>query len=224
MQALINGIRHFQENDFPPKTRLFKRLAKGQRPIAVLITCADSRISPNLITHTEPGELFILRNAGNIVPPHGAGPGGEEATIEYALLRLGIRDIIVCGHSDCGAMGALVAPKGFCESLPSVDAWLRHAESARRIVTAKYGHLRQPELARKVIQENVLVQLDNLRTHPPVAAGLATGAVRLHGWVYTIESGQVAAYDSGLGQFIPLIERHPASLPRPAQLGTAAAV
>jgi carbonic anhydrase len=224
MQALVKGIQHFQQHDFPAKIRLFKRLAKGQQPIALFITCSDSRINPNLITHTEPGELFILRNAGNIVPPHGTSSGGEEATIEYALLGLGIQDIIVCGHSHCGAMGALLAPEGIRESMPAVCAWLRHAESARRIVATKYRHLRQPELARAAIQENVLVQLDNLRTHPPVAVGLASGQVRLHGWVYTIETGQVAAYDPERGQFVPLTDPHPASLPRLSQLAAAAAV
>ena len=221
MQALVDGIRHFQQNDFPARIRLFKRLAKGQQPIALLITCSDSRINPNLITNTEPGELFILRNAGNIVPPHGLGHGGEEATIEYAILGLGIRDIIVCGHSHCGAMGALVAPEAIGESMPAVSAWLRHAESARRIVAAKYGHLRPPERAQAAVQENVLVQLDNLRTHPPVAAGLAGGDVRLHGWVYAIQTGEVTAYDPERGQFVPLTDRHLAALPRRSRLATA---
>jgi carbonic anhydrase len=218
VQALVDGIRHFQQNDFPAKIRLFKRLAKGQQPIALLITCSDSRINPNLLTNTEPGELFILRNAGNIVPPHGLGHGGEEATIEYAILGLGIRDIIVCGHSHCGAMGALVAPEGIVESMPAVSAWLRHAESARRIVAAKYSHLQPPERAQAAVQENVLVQLDNLRTHPPVAAGLAGGDVRLHGWVYKLETGQVFAFDPERGQFAPLTGISPAPVPPPARL------
>jgi len=223
MQALVDGIRHFQQNDFPAKIRLFKRLAKGQQPIALLITCSDSRINPNLLTNTEPGELFILRNAGNIVPPHGLGHGGEEATIEYAILGLGIRDIIVCGHSHCGAMGALVSPEGIVESMPAVSAWLRHAESARRIVAAKYGRLRPPEQAQAAVQENVLVQLDNLQTHPPVTAGLAGGDVRLHGWVYAIQTGEVTGYDAERGLFVPVTDRHPAALPRRSRLATAKA-
>src|SRR5947209_1011259 len=110
MQKLVEGVHHFQANIFSPQRELFERLADGQSPVALFITCSDSRINPNLLTQTEPGELFILRNAGNLVPPYGAGPGGEAATVEFATAALGIRDIIVCGHSHCGAMRALLAP------------------------------------------------------------------------------------------------------------------
>src|SRR5947208_16582436 len=130
MQKLVEGIHHFQANIFRSQRELFERLAHGQQPDALFITCSDSRINPNLITHTEPGDLFILRNAGNIIPPYGAANGGEGATIEYAVAGLGVQDIIICGHSHCGAMKGLLAPEGL-QDLPVFAAWLSHAEATR---------------------------------------------------------------------------------------------
>ena len=159
MQKLVQGIHHFQDNLFSPQRELFERLAQGQQPDALFITCSDSRINPNLITHTQPGELFILRNAGNIVPAHGTAVGGEEATIEFAVVGLGIKDIIVCGHSHCGAINALLAPEGIREIMPAMCSWLGHAEPARRIVKENYPNLDNEKRLNVVIQENVLVQL-----------------------------------------------------------------
>jgi carbonic anhydrase len=203
MQKLIQGIHQFQENVFRSQRLFFERLADGQRPLALFVTCSDSRVNPNLITQTDPGELFILRNAGNIVPPHSANPGGEEATVEFAISELQIRDIIICGHTGCGAMGSLLAPGRLAE-MPAVAHWLSHAEATRRIIREKYGHLSEQTRLTAAVQENVLVQLENLRTHPSVAAGLAQGAVKLHGWVYKIETGEVFAFDPHGGQFLPI--------------------
>lgn len=202
MQKLVQGIHHFQDNLFSPQRELFERLAQGQHPDALFITCSDSRINPNLITHTQPGELFILRNAGNIVPAHGTAVGGEEATIEFAVVGLGIKDIIVCGHSHCGAVNALLAPEGIRETMPAMFAWLGHAEPARRIVQENYPILDDEKRLNVAIQENVLVQLENLRTHPAVAAALARNALKLHGWVYKFETGQVFAYDPQDGHYL----------------------
>ena len=202
MLKLVQGIHQFQDNLFSSQRELFERLAKGQTPDALFITCSDSRISPNLITQTEPGELFILRNAGNIVPPHGLAVGGEEATIEFAIVGLGIRDIIVCGHSHCGAVNALLAPDGIRDSMPTLCSWLNHAETARRIIQEKYSDLSHEKRLNVAIQENVLVQLENLRTLPAVAAALARNALNLHGWVYKFETGQVFGYDPEHGQFL----------------------
>src|SRR5262245_1147214 len=162
MQKLLLGIHHFQANIFRSRRELFERLADGQRPEALFITCSDSRINPNLITQTEPGDLFILRNAGNIVPPYGAANGGEGATIEFAVAGLGIQDIIVCGHSHCGAMKGLLDPETLRDT-PAMAAWLGHAESTRRILRDKYGDRRGDALQMTAIEENVLVQLENLR-------------------------------------------------------------
>src|SRR3954470_18719020 len=139
MEKIIDGVRRFQADVFARQRDLFEQLAvRRQTPQALFITCSDSRIDPNLITQTEPGDLFILRNAGNIVPPCGAANGGEEATIEFALVGLGVRDIIVCGHSHCGAMHGLHHPEAL-EGMPTMTAWLAHAESTRRITSQQYA-------------------------------------------------------------------------------------
>ena len=211
MQKLIQGIHQFREQDFRPLPGLFEQLATGQNPESLFITCSDSRIDPHLLTRSKPGDLFILRNAGNIVPPHGVANGGEAATIELAVAALGVKDIIICGHSHCGAMKGLLQPEQVAD-LPAVSAWLSHADATRRIVRDNYGHLDGDLLVTATVGENVLVQLENLRTHPAVASRLVRGDLHLHGWVYKIETGEVFAYDSTEGQFVPLAEyEYPAS-------------
>lgn len=208
MQKLVQGLHHFQANLFSSQRELFQHLARGQAPEVLFITCSDSRVVPNLITQTDPGDLFILRNAGNIIPPHGAASGGEAATIEYAVSVLGVKDIIVCGHSHCGAMEAILDPSTVADH-PAVSSWLNHAESTRRIIRENYPHLRDAALLTATVEENVLVQIENLRTHPSVAARLAGGQLHLHGWVYKIESGEVFAYDPAIGQYVDLTPDHP---------------
>ena len=207
MQKLIQGIHQFHEQDFRPLEGLFQQLSKGQNPETLFITCSDSRIDPNLLTRSKPGELFILRNAGNIVPPHGAANGGEAATIEFAVAGLGVKDIIICGHSHCGAMNGLLEPKAVA-TLPAVSSWLTHAETTRRIVLDNYQHLEGDKLLTATVEENVLVQLENLKTLPAVASRLVRGDLRLHGWVYKIETGDVFAYDQLEGQFVPVAKYH----------------
>jgi len=204
MQKLIEGIHQFQQTIFDSQKRLFKRLAHGQQPLALFITCSDSRIDPNLLTQTQPGELFILRNAGNIVPPYSGLSGGEAATIEYAVAVLKVQDIIICGHSLCGAMGALLKPEQL-DGLTAVKGWLQHAEATSRIIKENYTHLTD-EKARLIatVEENVLVQLEHLRTHPSVAAAVGRGDLKLHGWTYKFETGQVFAFDPEQGQFLPI--------------------
>ena len=217
MQKLIAGIHSFQETAFRSERELFARLAKGQQPDTLFITCSDSRISPNLITNTQPGELFILRNAGNIVPAFNGTPTAEAATIEYAIVALGIKDIVVCGHTHCGAMAGLV--KGVdAEKLPMVEGWLTNAHATRRIVQENYSNLDEGARVKVAIQENVLMQLENLRTHPSVAAALARGTLGLHGWVYKIESGEVFSYDPANGQYGPVKETPAISRPRRLEL------
>lgn len=212
MLKLIAGLHHFQSTIFLSQKALFERLAHGQRPEALFITCSDSRINPNLITQTEPGDLFILRNAGNIIPPYGAANGGEAATIEFAVVALGVKDIIVCGHSLCGAMKGLLNPDEL-RGMPATSAWLSHAEPTRRTLAENYHELEGAELLNVATQENVLVQLENLRSHPCVAERLERGELKLHGWLYSFESGQVYFYQPDCGQFLPLTESH---LPEPA--------
>lgn len=201
MQKLVDGVHRFQQDVFSTHESFFKRLVDGQQPLALFITCSDSRIDPNMITQTEPGELFILRNAGNIIPPYASSCSGEAATIEYAVAVLGVNDIIVCGHSHCGAMGALLNPQQMVD-LPAVQGWLGHAEATSRIIKENYGHIEDPVAKlTATVEENVLVQLENLRTHPSVLAAIGRKTLRLHGWVYKFETGQVFAFNPHLGQF-----------------------
>jgi carbonic anhydrase len=206
MQKLVQGIHKFQQNTFAHQKRLFERLSKGQQPIALFITCSDSRINPNLLTQTDPGELFIMRNAGNIVPPYGAVRGGEAGTIEYAVSVLKVKDVIICGHSLCGAMGAILNPSS-TDELPAVKDWLAHAEATARIIKENYSHIDDDQAKlTAAVEENVLVQLENLRTHPCVAAAMMRGDLKIHGWVYKFETGHVFAYDPNHGQFLPIEE------------------
>lgn len=203
MQRIINGVRRFQQDVFPAQRAMFAELARGQRPAVLFVTCSDSRVHPNLLTQTDPGDLFILRNAGNIIPPYGTGAASESATVEYAVSVLGVRDIIVCGHTHCGAMQALMNPAQVAQ-LPAVADWLRCAETTRRVALNGSAPDDPAAALLALIERNVLVQLDNLRTHPAVAAGLANGEVQAHGWVYDIEHGEVACYSTDAGRFVDL--------------------
>lgn len=201
MDKLLDGFKQFRIGPYAENTEFFKQLAaRQQKPVCLFITCADSRINPNLITQTEPGDLFLIRNAGNIVPPYGSVYGGEAATIEYSIEVLGIRDIVICGHSQCGAIQALVGGAS-TENLPAVRAWCQHAEAARRIVQHKYPHVPQSELGPVAAKENVLVQVNNLSTHPSVAARLSSHELRIYGWYYDIGEGQVWQYEDAAGRY-----------------------
>ena len=204
MQKLVEGIHRFQSESFSQDQKLFETLADGQNPLALFITCSDSRIDPNLLTQTKPGELFIQRTAGNIVPPYGSVFAGEACTIEYAVMALRIKDIVICGHSHCGAMSGLLAPEAI-EEMPAVKEYLKHAEATRRIVNENYKHLTdEAKRLTLTVEENVLVQLENLRTHPSVAAAVGRGDLKLHGWVYKFETGEVFAYNPEKNAFLPI--------------------
>ena len=211
MKQIVDGIRDFQASVFREQQQRFEELANGQHPEALFITCSDSRIDPNLVTQTHPGELFVIRNAGNIVPPFEAVHGGEAATIEYAVKALKVEHIVVCGHSHCGAMQGLLNPDGL-RSLPIVADWLAHASETANRVRENYGDITGPELLARTVAENVLVQLANLRTHPSVTQALDAGELKLHGWVYEFESGQVYAYDSIDARFEPILQVAPERL------------
>jgi carbonic anhydrase len=215
MEKIIRGVHEFRTIDYPAKREYFEHLAaKKQKPVALFITCSDSRIIPHMITRTEPGDLFQLRTAGNIIPPYGAVMSGEGATVEYSIAVLGIRNIIVCGHSQCGAMQALIGNDNLDE-LPAVKNWFAHAEATRRIVKQKYAELSLEERAIAATEENVLVQMNNLSTHPYVAARLATGDINVYGWYYDIASGAIMQYDQRDGEFHTLGEEVFAASPLP---------
>lgn len=206
MEKLVRGIHHFQATAFSAHRELFESLSQGQSPDTLLITCSDSRIAPDLLMQTQPGDLFVLRNAGNLIPPYGASNGGEGATIEYAIAALGVNHVLVMGHSNCGAMKGLLNPESLTE-MPLVSEWLKHADATRNVVEECYSELKGDDLLNAAIKENVLVQLDNLRTYPKVAALLAKGSLTLHGWIYEIESGQILAYDPQVSHFVPITSR-----------------
>lgn len=201
MEKIIRGVYTFQRDVFSTHKELFDRLAGGQNPDALFVTCSDSRIDPCLVTHTKPGDLFVLRNAGNMIPPYGASNGGESAAVEFAVTGLGVKDIIVCGHSLCGAIQGLLDPEKL-KNMPAVAAWLEHASTTKRILEEKYADDSGEDLLFAAVKEHVLVQLDNLRTHPAVAAKLSQGQLNLHAWVYTFENGKIVSYDPDTQQFV----------------------
>jgi carbonic anhydrase len=224
--GVLDGMSRFRSDVFPSQMPLYRRLVRdGQQPKALVISCSDSRVIPELITQVGPGELFVCRNAGNIVPPFMETTGGVSATIEYAVAVLGVRDIVVCGHSDCGAMGALLHPEKV-ESLPSVKAWLHHSHAAVSVFREAHGDGLPPrEASRAMAQENVAAQLQNLRTHPSVAAKLATGRLQLHGWYFDLETGTVHALDGRTGVFRPILDQGDADgLPIAVPLATRGSV
>jgi carbonic anhydrase len=203
MQKLVRGVHRFRQQVYEPNRALYRRLADGQQPHTLFITCADSRLDPEALTQSGPGDIFVLRNAGNLVPPFGAGRGGEAATIEYAIAGLDVRHVVVCGHTGCGAMRALLEPASL-DDLPETARWLRHAEATRRITRVQSRSMSAVQLWDATVEVNVLVQLENLRTHPTVAAGLARGELKLYGWVFDLRSGEVRSFDPARGGFAPL--------------------
>jgi len=187
VDKILGGVSQFQKNVYPKHRDLFEKLALGQRPDALFITCSDARVDPCLLTQTEPGQLFICRVIGNIVPRYPDAIGGVSATIEYAVGVLRVPMVIICGHTDCGVMKGALDPEAL-KGFPSVQAWLRYADVTHQDLLTLTEH-------------NVAAQLKNLRTHPTVAARLKEGDLTLHGWVYHIGEGSVTALDEKTGAF-----------------------
>jgi carbonic anhydrase len=203
MQKLVKGIHSFQRGFFATNRQLFERLAtEGQNPETLFITCSDARVVPNLITGAAPGDLFIVRNVGNVVPRPELS-GGTAAAIEYAVEILGVKDIIVCGHTQCGAIDAILNPEK-TNDLPSVRRWLAEASTVRDLVESQYADLAPEAKAVVAVEENVLAQLEHLREYPRVAKRLEAGTVQLAGWVFEIATGQVYSFDPDEMEFVPL--------------------
>ncbi len=204
MHRLIEGTLRFQTEIHGPRRELFSQLGEAQSPFAVFIACSDSRVVPELLTQRDPGDLFVVRNAGNIIPSYGGTAGGVSASIEYALAILGIENVVVCGHSDCGAMKAIMGGNRL-DTMPAVASWIKHADAAKEIVNATLPfHADEATRLHALVHENVACQIRNLQTHPIVAAKLAAGRLKLYGWVYNIENGTVDTFDADTGCFVPL--------------------
>ncbi|NRB42377.1 MAG: carbonic anhydrase [Pseudomonadales bacterium] len=207
MKNIVAGVKRFQTDIFPKHKKLFDELASGQNPDVLFITCSDSRVDPCLITQTKPGELFISRNAGNIVPVYEpAKSGGITSSIEYAVAALHVKHIVVCGHTDCGAMkGALNTDA--LEGLPHTKEWIAHSNDAIKVIQQRHGCDCHENLSEdflpELIEQNVVQQLEHLLTHPAVKARVDKGELEIHGWVYHIETGQVLQLAEN-GQFIDL--------------------
>ena len=201
MRNLLPGIRNFSFKIFPKYKDFFNSLAQGQKPHTLLITCADSRIDPTLVTQSDPGELFILRNTGNIIPAFNAAGNSEEAGIEFAVNGLGIKQIVVCGHSQCGAMSAILNEQNANGDLVNVHRWLKSADATRKMISKNKDITLQ-----EVIEQNTLIQVDNLKTHPSVATAIKENRINIFAWVYNFESGCVTLYDPKEKRYVPSTE------------------
>ena len=209
MEKILDKAWRFRGDIFAKESTLYQKLAHdGQSPKALMISCADSRVVPELITQAQPGDLFVCRNAGNIVPPFSQANGGVSSAVEYAVVALEGRDIVICGHSGCGAMKAFLHPDKL-EEMPNVATWLRHAHAAESVVKSAYPKLEGHAKVRALALENVVAQINHLRTHPSVAAALARGELDLHGWFFEIDSGTISALDGQTGQFVEVSDNSP---------------
>ncbi len=208
MQKLVEGVHRFQAGEFGRYRDLFRKLAReGQKPHTLFITCSDSRVLAELITQSQPGDLFVVKNVGNIVPPAevAGSTNSTAAAIEFAVEVLRVSDIVVCGHSQCGAMEALLHPNRRMGSMPHLEEWLRVAEPVKQIIQTEYRHLtHEAERSTAAAEENVLFALENLHSYPSVQQRLADGSLYLHGWFFKIATAELFAYDPGMRQFIPL--------------------
>ena len=207
MRKLVDGYNRFHLRTFPKKRALYQKLAEGQHPQSLFITCDDSRVDPLELTDANPGELFVERNIGNIVPLPESREHEAAAAIEYAVVALQVKHIVICGHARCGAMKALADPD-LLAPMPTVAAWLRNAGPVRERVSKRHGHLEGEALLDALVRENVRVQVERVEKLDCVAPRLAGGQLDVHGWVFEFDRGLVEAYDADADAFLPLGEAH----------------
>ncbi len=204
LDRLKEGVRRFQSEVYPSRREAYQRAeSEPQRPHTLLITCADSRIDPEAVTQAGPGEVFVSRNIGNMVPPYGEMRGGVSAVIEYAVAALGVEHIVVCGHSDCGAMKALLHPES-TDKMPTVRNWLNNGQAALSVAQTLEPDAGGIGPLRSLTEQNVLMQMQHLKTHPSVAGGIAGGGLTISGWVYEIGAGEVRIAEDGERHFTPI--------------------
>lgn len=211
MLKLLEGVHRFQQREFGRYKEVFRRLSRdGQKPHTLFITCADSRVVAELITQSKPGDLFVIKNVGNIVPPADVDTGFNStgAGIEFAIEALGVTDVVVCGHSQCGAIAALMDPDGRPKQLKHLCNWISLAEPVREAINRDYAHLQSPpERLRAAEEENVLFSIERLHTYPSIAKKLQEGTLRLHAWFFKIDSAELFGYEPEHRQF-QLITEH----------------
>jgi carbonic anhydrase len=200
LARILKGVSTFQTRVYPAQRPRFESLKQGQHPLALFISCADSRVVPSLITQTGPGDIFIEQNPGNLVPHYGEFVGGVSAGVEYAMLVLKVPLVIVCGHTDCGVMKALLHPEK-AQGLPAMQEWMRHAAEVQHRVMRDHAGANDEERLRLLTQYNVLAQIENLKSHPSLHARIISGEVEAHGWLYDIGDGSVWAADPESGKF-----------------------
>jgi carbonic anhydrase len=200
LAKLVEGVRKFQAEVYPTQRDIFERLKSRQQPIAMFITCADSRVVPNLFTQTGPGDIFVERNPGNLVPQYSEFVGGVSAGVEYAMLVLKVPLVIICGHTDCGVMKSLVHEE-HAQGLPAVQEWMRYASEARHRIMRDHRHATEEEKLRSMTEYNVLAQIENLKSHPSVQSRVTSGEVDVRGWVYDIGNGSIWAAEPESGNF-----------------------
>jgi carbonic anhydrase len=205
LAELKTGIRRFRTEIYPKNEATYlQAVREPQRPHALIVTCADSRIDPELITQSGPGDLFVTRNIGNLVPAYGEMLGGVSAVVEYAVTALKVQHVVVCGHSDCGAMKALMNPESLAE-MPAVKNWMNNAAAAMSVAKSMARPDERPnDFAKRLTEENVLLQMQHLRTHPSVAGAMAREELTISGWVYDIGKGEVRISEDGGRVFRPV--------------------
>ncbi len=203
LERLLTGVRQFRQKEFPSRSELYAQITRdGQKPHTLFVTCADSRLDPELLTGSGPGDIFVSRNIGNVVPAYGGMLGGVSAVIEYAVSALEVSQIVVCGHSDCGAMKSLLRPESLAK-LPTVKRWLTSAEAAVSVTDAICAREDGQKFLCSLVEQNVLLQISHLKTHPSVAGQMARGHLEIRGWVFDINSGEVRMSGDN-GQFEPV--------------------
>jgi len=204
LSTLLAGVRRFRRTIYPQNRERYERAARQpQKPHTLFVTCSDSRIDPELLTQSGPGDIFVTRNIGNLVPAYGEMLGGVSAVIEYAVEALAVQQIVVCGHTDCGAMKGLLH-RDKLTGMPTVNNWLRNAEAALSVVKARNTAVGEHAELEELIAENVLLQMNHLRTHPSVAGKIAQQKLSVYGWTYDIGNGSVNMYDTTTEKFISL--------------------
>jgi len=204
LEKLKRGVRRYQTEIHARHAAQYQRVAVRQKPHTLFVACADSRVEVEVITSAAPGEVFVARNIGNMVPAYGEMPGGVSAVIEFAVMALKVQHVVVCGHSDCGAMKALLHPQS-ADEMPMVRSWLTNGQAALSIVNNTAVRNESPaDHLRRLTEENVLMQLAHLKTHPSVAGAIARDELTLSGWVYDIASGEVRIAANGVRPFLPI--------------------